>query len=48
MLEAAMEHGGHNFLRIPFTLAEGVQEIEQAGEEELGPVRLSIQLNLPD
>jgi len=47
-LEASREHGGRNYLAIPFTLKEGRQVREVEGEGELGPLLFELTLTLPD
>ena len=47
MLEASREHGGHDYLSIPFSLKDGVQSIEQEGQGELGDFRLTLTVTVP-
>ncbi|MBT6042097.1 MAG: DUF2271 domain-containing protein [Gammaproteobacteria bacterium] len=44
MLEASREHGDHNTISIPFSLKAGTQNIDHAGEGELGAVNVFISL----
>ena len=48
MIEASREHGGHNYISIPFNLGPGMQEYSKSGEGELGDVKFSVNLVLPE
>lgn len=42
MLEASREHGEHDYLNIPFTIEEGMQNVEHEGQGELGDLHLTL------
>lgn len=42
MLEASREHGEHDYLNIPFTIEEGMQNVEHEGQGELGDLHLKL------